>query len=127
MVKLQEVSYGYEQVMFGQAELDFTNQITEVLGISVPDDAIGSDTMRVQLAMVRCAPGVASPSCFGRTVVLGRAGHPELLHRAVAKRRGEKLLVLAPQAMYAAGLTLLNTPTRARSQASRLLHTLGGG
>ena len=55
MVKLQEVSYGYEQVMFGLAELDFTNQITEVLGISVPDDAIGSDTMRVQLAMVRCA------------------------------------------------------------------------
>jgi hypothetical protein len=58
MVKLQEVSYQYERVMFGEAELDFTNQITEVLGISVPDDAIGSDTMRVQLAMVRCAPGV---------------------------------------------------------------------
>jgi hypothetical protein len=63
MVKLQEVSYGYEQVMFGQAELSFVNQITEVLGISVPDDAIGSDTMRVQIAMVR-APGVAPPWCF---------------------------------------------------------------
>ena len=65
MVKMQEMTSasGDAQVMFGQAELSFVNQITEVLGISVPDDAIGSDTMRVQMAMVR-APGVASPSCF---------------------------------------------------------------
>ena len=55
MLKVQEKegSNGYDNVMYATSEVSWTNAISMILGISLPEEAMGSDTMSMQMAMVR--------------------------------------------------------------------------